>query len=72
VNENGTEAAAATAIIKPIPVMMPPTPIAFTVDHPFIFMILEKHTETIVFMGKIFKVDGEPSRKRKIGGIHNK
>ena len=54
VNEEGTEAAAATGISM---AMMktsrkPPTPI-FKADHPFIFIIQQNETGNILFMGRV-------------------
>jgi len=50
VNEEGTEAAAATAVIM---IEMAPTTPEFQADHPFIFLIQEKETGNILFMGKV-------------------
>lgn len=55
VNENGTEAAAVTAVgmfTTSMPVD-PPKKIYFTVDRPFIFTITEKTTGTILFIGEM-------------------
>ena len=52
VNEEGTEAAAATGIVMMQKSMPPPTPI-FKADHPFIFIIQQKETGNILFMGRI-------------------
>lgn len=53
VNEEGTTAAASTAVVIMMKSMMPrPTPI-FHADHPFIIMIQEKTTGKILFMGRI-------------------
>lgn len=52
VNEKGTEAAAATAVImqtKSIAFMS----VDFTADHPFIFLIRENSTGSILFMGRV-------------------
>ncbi|VVC02103.1 Serpin (serine protease inhibitor) [uncultured archaeon] len=54
VSENGTEAAAATAVIMAatgMPVPQPAPPV-FRADHPFIFLIEDKGTGTILFMGR--------------------
>jgi serpin B len=56
VSESGTEAAAATAVIvsagaAPGP---KPQPIIFTADHPFIFLIQQKDTGNMLFMGRVF------------------
>jgi len=57
VNEKGTEAAAATAVIsmmKGIPTTsVPPPPVTFRADHPFIFLIQENNSGTILFMGRV-------------------
>jgi serpin B len=50
VDEEGTEAAAATAIIMELGDMIPTE---FRADHPFIFMIQEKTAGGILFMGKV-------------------
>ena len=52
VNEEGTEAAAATGIGMMQHSMPPPTPI-FKADHPFIFIIQQKETGNILFMGRV-------------------
>ena len=52
VNEEGTEAAAATGISMAQTSMPPPTPI-FKADHPFIFLIHQKDTGNILFMGRV-------------------
>jgi serpin B len=51
VNEEGTEAAAATAVVMTM-AAAGPHPV-FNVDHPFIFIIQEKNTGAILFMGKM-------------------
>ncbi|MDO9536703.1 MAG: serpin family protein [Thermoplasmata archaeon] len=53
VNEEGTEAAAATAIIMPTFGVGPPQPINFYAYHPFIFFIQHESTGQILFMGKV-------------------
>ena len=52
VNEEGTEAAAATVVEMRI-ISMPPPPEIFKADHPFIFLIQERTTGYILFMGKV-------------------
>ncbi len=55
VNENGTEAAAVTAVgmfTTSMPVD-PPNKVYFKVDRPFIFAITEKSTGVILFIGEI-------------------
>jgi serpin B len=56
VDENGTEAAAATAIVMPtgaMPVEKPRTPIPFVVDRPCIFLIRDGHTGCVLFLGAL-------------------
>jgi len=52
VDEAGTEAAAATAVIM-IGTGMPPTPTELTLEHPFIFLIRDIETGTILFVGRV-------------------
>jgi len=56
VDENGTEAAAATAVIMKAMAAGPvelPDPIEFKADHPFLFIIQERESGNILFMGRI-------------------
>ena len=50
VDEEGTEAAAATAVVIGMGAMIPTE---FRADHPFIFMIQERTAGGILFMGKV-------------------
>ena len=50
VNEEGTEAAAATAVM--LREMVRTTPV-FRADHPFMFLIQERKSGNILFMGKV-------------------
>jgi serpin B len=55
VNEEGTEAAAATAVgIEPasIEINPKPTPV-FRADHPFVFLIRDTRNNSILFMGRL-------------------
>ena len=52
VNEEGTEAAAVTAIIMEI-VTKHPQPPYFIADHPFIFIIQDDSSGAILFMGRV-------------------
>jgi serpin B len=53
VNEEGTEAAAATAVIMELTVNGGSSRIVFDCNHPFMYLIQHKQTETILFMGSI-------------------
>jgi serpin B len=52
VNEEGTEAAAATAVIMATKGGEPEYPV-FRADHPFLFLIRDNATGSILFMGRI-------------------
>jgi serpin B len=52
VNEEGTEAAAATAVVMRVKSMSKPFP-EFRADHPFLFLIQEEETGTLLFMGRL-------------------
>ena len=55
VNEEGTEAAAATAVHMPTaaPPGPSPRPVVFKADHPFFFLIRDVKTGSILFMGRV-------------------
>ncbi|MCP4578818.1 MAG: serpin family protein [Deltaproteobacteria bacterium] len=57
VNEEGTEAAAATAVVMRRTSISAPPP-TFRADHPFVFLIQDNRTESILFMGRVT----DPSR----------
>jgi len=52
VDEAGTEAAAATAVVMKL-TAVPGSPVEVTVDRPFIFLIRDIETDTILFVGRI-------------------
>ena len=52
VDEAGTEAAAATAVVMAIE-SAGPRPVSVTVDRPFVFLIRDRTTETILFIGRV-------------------
>ncbi|RDX68247.1 Serpin-ZX [Mucuna pruriens] len=53
VNEEGTEAAAATAATILLRCAQFPTKIDFVADHPFLFLIREDFTGTVLFIGQV-------------------
>jgi serpin B len=53
VDENGTEAAAATAVIMGLTSAPIAEPIVFTVDRPFIYLIRDGQTGSILFVGRV-------------------
>jgi serpin B len=60
VNEEGTEAAAATAIVFALSATRP-TPKIFRADRPFLFLIRDQQTGSILFLGRL--VDPPSSQK---------
>ncbi len=56
VNEEGTEAAAATSVVMRAASVMrqvPQPPIVFRADHPFLFLIRDTRSGSILFMGRV-------------------
>ena len=64
VNEEGSEAAAATAVVMMLRSMPAPDP-EFKADHPFLFFIRENTTKAILFFGKL----AEPPNAKGGGGM---
>ncbi|GAI76663.1 unnamed protein product, partial [marine sediment metagenome] len=52
VNEEGTEAAAATGVVIGV-TSMPARPPVFRADHPFLFLIRDNRTGSILFIGRV-------------------
>ena len=53
VNEEGTEAAAATAVVMRVKSAMPAEPPTFRADHPFLFLIRDTESGAILFLGRM-------------------
>lgn len=53
VNEEGTEAAAATAVVMMRATAVMAEPLVFRADHPFLFLIRHRASGTILFMGRL-------------------
>ncbi len=60
VNEEGTEAAAATAVVVKARAVakLPPPPPVFRADRPFVFFIRDTRSGSILFLGRL----ADPSR----------
>jgi serpin B len=61
VNEEGTEAAAATGINMVAGTAMRQRLMDFRADHPFIFMIRQQSTGAILFAGRVVNPKGTAS-----------
>ena len=53
VNEEGTEAAAATAVVVRATAALLEFRPVFRADHPFIFIIRDKSSDSILFIGRV-------------------
>lgn len=56
INEEGTEAAAATGVIMPMKSVAPrkePPPIEFKADHPYLYLIRDRQTGALLFLGRV-------------------
>lgn len=59
VNEEGTEAAAATAVVVGVRSAAPPSdPAVFRADHPFAFLIRDNRNGSILFLGRLVNPKG--------------
>ena len=59
-NEEGTKAAAATGVIIEVTSLPPQT--VFQADHPFLFVIQDQRTDSILFMGRVVRPEiAEPN-----------
>jgi len=52
VDENGTEAAAATGVVM-VGMAAPAQVLNVTIDHPFLFLLFDPQTKTVLFMGRM-------------------
>ena len=60
VNEEGSEAAAATAFVGGSSALsMPPPPVEITIDRPFLFLLRHSETGVVLFMGRVLNPDPE-------------
>ncbi|MFN8372208.1 MAG: serpin family protein [Anaerolineae bacterium] len=60
VDESGTEAAAATAVVVGVTsVQVPQEVIALRIDRPFLYVIYDQRTNTLLFMGRVLNPQGE-------------
>jgi serpin B len=59
VNEEGTEAAAATAVVLDTKALILIKELVFKADHPFIFLIRDKEAGSILFMGRVMDPNKE-------------
>jgi serpin B len=59
VNEEGTEATAATAVVAPTAAMITSEPVPFVADHPFVYIMHDNRTGGILFMGRL----ADPTRE---------
>ena len=55
VNEKGSEAAAATAVVMDESAAL--DPLSFIADRPFVFVIADDTTGAILFMGKLLSIE---------------
>jgi serine protease inhibitor len=53
VDEHGTEAAAATGLVVDLVSLPVQPPLVLTIDHPFLFLLRDRETGLILFMGKV-------------------
>jgi len=57
VNEEGTEAAAATAVVMKLTAIT--KPLVFRADRPFLFLIRDNTTQSILFLGRVTKPEAQ-------------
>ncbi|MHC4517152.1 MAG: serpin family protein [Planctomycetota bacterium] len=59
VNEEGTEAAAATGVVVRLTSVQPDRTPVFRADHPFVFMIRDNPSDSILFLGRVMNPQPE-------------
>ena len=57
VDNEGTRAAAVTAIVESVVDSMPIYQLTITLDRPFVYMIIENETNTPIFMGTLDSIN---------------
>ncbi|HEX9059741.1 MAG TPA: serpin family protein [Clostridia bacterium] len=70
VNEKGTEAAAVTVVIMPASIPTPASNV-FSATRPFVFVIADDKTGTLLFMGKTSDIEGSDSEEVNINSNYN-
>ncbi len=60
VNEEGTEAAAASAVIMGRAAAPSAPPVEFRADHPFLFLIRHRQSASVFFMGRLVRPEMAP------------
>jgi serpin B len=66
VDEEGTEAAAATAVVMELGAAPSASPVTLTVDRPFVFMIRDAGTGAVLFMGRVLDPRSGPGATTKL------
>ncbi len=55
VDEAGTEAPAATAVVVGVTEAEPETPMEVTIDRPFVFLVRDCESEAVLFVGRVVR-----------------
>ena len=66
VNEEGSEAAAATAFGFALMASWPQPPMQFIVDRPALFFIYSKPSKQLLFLGRLSKLDSEHQQHQEL------
>ena len=73
VNEEGTEAAAATGVMIGLTSVRTTSPHVFRADHPFIFIIKDNNTGSILFVGRVADpTSGQSSPQSTVTNVEDK